>query len=360
MSGGNAGQAGAPVLVVSHLFEPGVNRVLELLDTMAVPWRRLNCEDFPLLLRAGWTIDSDGGAAASVDAEGGAFSTDAVRSIWYRRLAHPALPASMLPRDRQFVRNEVAAFFDGALFDSDAFAINPRDAERRASGKLRQLRTAASLGLAVPRTLVTNDPVRARRFRDEAAGRVIFKPVSGFAPRGNDFTGEADGRYAAYGPVVVGEADHGADVEVVFAQILDDEKAAALDGLVYGPVIFQTFVEKVADIRVTIVGDAIFACRIHSQARAETSIDFRRMTFLSDRDALRHELFDLPPDLCRRLLALMDELGLVFGCIDLVEDADGGMTFLEVNPAGQWMWVEYYTGAPISEHLALLLAQGHA
>jgi glutathione synthase/RimK-type ligase-like ATP-grasp enzyme len=73
---------------------------------------------------------------------------------------------------------------------------------------------------------------------------------------------------------------------------------------------------------------------------------------------LLHEPCELPSETASRITRLMVRLGLVFGCIDLVEEADGTLTFLEVNPAGQWMWIENFTGIPISERVAGLLATG--
>ena len=348
-----------PVLIISHLYEPGVNRIVGLLDAMAVPWRRWNCEDFPLLGTLVATVDDQGDDALIRDADGDALALADARSVWHRRLSAPALPRAWAEKDRAFAANEVAALLEGTLFETTpTFAVNDRAAERRASNKLRQLRIARAVGLAVPETLVTNDRAALAAFRERIGGPIIFKPVSGFSPRGNDFARHDPGRFARWGGAVITDEPAEDDVEIVFAQLLDDEKVAALGALALCPVAFQRFVPKVADIRVTIVGDAIFACRIHSQDRAETRIDFRRMALLADRNDLRHEPFDLPPAIDQALRRLMSRLGLMFGCVDLVEEADGTMTFLEINPSGQWLWVEHYAGLPISERLALLLAEG--
>ena len=150
------------------------------------------------------------------------------------------------------------------------------------------------------------------------------------------------------------------DVEIVFAQLLDEEKMTALGALALCPVVFQRFIPKTADIRVTIVGDTMFACRIHSQELPTTRVDFRRMTLLPDLHDLRHELCTLPAQTVAELRDLMARLGLVFGCVDLVEEASGALTFLEVNASGQWMWIEHFTGAPITERLAQMLATAAA
>jgi glutathione synthase/RimK-type ligase-like ATP-grasp enzyme len=348
-----------PVLIVSHLYEPGVNRVIEILDRMNVPWRRFNCEDFPLLERASVFIDrTDESVRFGEDGQNPFLPQDA-RSVWYRRLSLPALPRSWQSKDRQFAANEVASMLEGSLFDLHGiFSVNQRQAERRATNKLRQLKAAREVGLAIPETLITNDTAAVRAFRERIGAPIIFKPVSGFAPHGNDFTRHSAERFRKWGEVVTTDNPAEDDVEIVFAQLLDDEKAAGLEAIALCPVMFQRFIPKSADIRVTMVGGSIYACRIHSQILAETRVDFRRMSLLPNTRDLLHEPCELPSETASRITRLMVRLGLVFGCIDLVEEADGTLTFLEVNPAGQWMWIENFTGISISERVAGLLATG--
>ena len=56
-------------------------------------------------------------------------------------------------------------------------------------------------------------------------------------------------------------------------------------------------------------------------------------------------------------MALVKALGLCFGAIDLVLTPDGRYVFLEINPSGQWEWIESLTGLPISEALCDLFLQ---
>jgi beta-lactam-binding protein with PASTA domain len=52
---------------------------------------------------------------------------------------------------------------------------------------------------------------------------------------------------------------------------------------------------------------------------------------------------------------MMDRLGLAYGAFDLRRREDGEHVFLEVNPGGQWLYVEDATGLPITEAVAGLL-----
>ena len=324
---------------------------------MDVPCFRLACEDLPLRADLS-TVIGTGTSRTSLSVDGETMVLEDVRSRWFRRFAPPALPVSLRPRDRQFAEGEVAALLNGSILEQEGgFAVNDRDAERRASGKLHQLRTADAVGLRVPQTLVTNDPAAVRRFVEEADGQVLFKPVSGFAPNAPDLPEHASSRYAAWGDVATSAFTPRKEREVVFARLLGPEELSGLAAVRLAPVTFQRFIPKSADIRVTIVGREIFACRILSQATPATAVDFRRMVMSDDAQELRHEICDLPPATEAALRGLMQRLGLAFGCVDLVEEVDGTLTFLEINPSGQWLWIEQRTAQPISERLAAMLAR---
>src|SRR5262249_54541543 len=105
---------------------------------------------------------------------------------------------------------------------------------------------------------------------------------------------------------------------VLFAQLLTPEKLSLLENVAICPVIFQDYVEKRSELRVTIVGERIFAAEIHSQDRPETQIDFRELGLLSRDQIPRHTPFELPLEVRDKLLKLMERLGIVFGCVDLI------------------------------------------
>ena len=63
----------------------------------------------------------------------------------------------------------------------------------------------------------------------------------------------------------------------------------------------------------------------------------------------------LDSDLQQKLLALQRKLSLVYGAIDMRRTPSGDYYFLEVNPAGQWEFVEERTQLPITRAIADLL-----
>ena len=143
----------------------------------------------------------------------------------------------------------------------------------------------------------------------------------------------------------------------ILTRRLDWEEAeSALPQIPACPVICQEYVRKQFELRITIVGKEIFPCAIYSQeADAAHRVDWR-----GDPYAIRHEAFALPSDIEEKCLALMDALGLQFGCIDMIVTPDNEYVFLEINPWGQWLWVQQLTSMPITEALVDLLISREA
>jgi len=118
------------------------------------------------------------------------------------------------------------------------------------------------------------------------------------------------------------------------------------------PVILQEYVHKSLELRVTVIGPRVFTAALFSQQTREGRVDWRR----SVQDDLRHERYDLPEDISERCRRLVKGLGLKFGAIDLILTPEGHFVFLEINPNGQWTWIESRTGMPMVDALIDLLS----
>ena len=142
--------------------------------------------------------------------------------------------------------------------------------------------------------------------------------------------------------------------ETFVNRLVKDQELAQIDAVRYAPVIFQEYVPALYDLRVTVIGRQIFAAAIHSQETAYT------VDCPMDIGRARMKAVELPEAVRNQLFALMDTLGLVYGAIDLRLRPDGTCVFLEVNPAGQFLFIEAATGQPIAHTLAQTLVRGHA
>ncbi len=211
--------------------------------------------------------------------------------------------------------------------------INEIDANRTASSKVLQHHVARLCGLRVPRTYLGSDPVRA-----EAFARSLW----------------AEGRRCCTKNVESTHVEIGGVKHARLTKLFTEDSLGQLAGLAACPMFFQEYVEKAAEYRVTVVGGEVYACRIESQrAGGKTAVDWRNYNVA----ATPHYAADLGDAMTGKLIRLVRMLGLTFGAVDLVEDPDGEFWFLEVNPQGQWLWIEDLTELPISMSIARHLAE---
>lgn len=134
----------------------------------------------------------------------------------------------------------------------------------------------------------------------------------------------------------------------VLEQHLEEIERARLS-----PAIYQELIPKKFDLRVTVVGKKIFAVAIDSQSDPAAAIDWRR----TENPKLPHHPIVLPTKLSDQLLILMDSLRLTFAGIDMILSESGEYVFLEVNPSGQWLWLDEMLGCGISDAIAKWLGE---
>lgn len=118
------------------------------------------------------------------------------------------------------------------------------------------------------------------------------------------------------------------------------------------PIFLQELIPKKADVRVTVVGDRLFPALIHSQEEKESEVDWRRTDKL-----LKYSEVKLPEELETKCLALAEKLSLSFAAIDFILTDDDEYIFLEINPNGQWAWIEKQLKFKISDEIVSLLAK---
>jgi len=301
------------ILVVSYPGEEHTDAVCERLAAAGEPVHRLDLSDFPSRLPL--AFEWPGQAPPSLRLLGAApIDLATVDAVWWRRVRPFDIDPGVGPADRRhFVHSETEQAVLGMLDSIDAPWINPRAADEAAHRKPLQWTHAAAVGLTLPPTCVTTAPDVARAFCDahRSAG-VVFKPF---------LASIADWRET---------------------RLVEAEDLARLDLVRLAPVIFQRRIQGV-DLRVTVIGEAIFAAEIDARD-SSYPVDMRMVIGQAKIRAV-----DLPQALRERLLALMRRLGLVYGAIDLKQDAGGDYHFLEVNPAGQWQFAEQRAGLPITQ-----------
>ncbi|MGQ4517088.1 ATP-grasp ribosomal peptide maturase [Streptomyces sp. DW26H14] len=306
-----------PVLVVTSVGDPTADLVIGELHDRGVPVVRFDSGDFPHALSVAATITSYG-LEGSLSTPSRTAHLPTVRSLYYRRPSGFAFThlgeqdARFAVAQARYGLGGVLASLPGCLYVNHPHRIG--DAEFKPSGLL----AAADAGFRVPPTLITSEPEAARAFIKKH-GPAIYKPVSAPLYRID-----------------------GVSCTVKVAEATADEMTEAVAGTVH---LFQQRVDKVADARVTVIGDEIFPVRIDSGL-----LDWR-----TDYGRLTYSVPDLPAGVANSLRQYLDHFGLVFGAFDFAIDSRGRWWFLECNPSGQWAWLEPESGLPMLAAMADLL-----
>ncbi|MCC7125640.1 MAG: hypothetical protein IT178_12385 [Acidobacteria bacterium] len=243
-----------------------------------------------------------------------------IGAVWYRRISPYGFHDDLVDETaRLFAWSEANEALLGVWYSLDAFWMNPPTADEISQRKIRQLQVARSLGMSIPDTLVTNQPEAARAFIERhGTDRVVRKAFRNIAQAPRE------------------------------TLRLSDADLALLDSVRYTPVIFQQYVPADLDLRVTVVEDEIFAASVRSDA--QYAADYR--PGLASATVEPYTLPDVVQDQVRQL---MRTFNLQYGAIDFRVTPDGDHVFLEVNPAGEFLFISRRTGQPIAEAIAASL-----
>ena len=254
-----------------------------------------------------------------------------VSSVWYRRMRYgQKIPNSMDKQYRDASIQECRATVRGMIASLQGFHFDKMSNVDRANNKQLQLQIARQVGLLTPRTLTSNNPEAVKKFAQECPQGIITKMLSSFA---------------IYD-------DQGRE-NVVFTTPVKNEDLENMEGLRFCPMTFQENVPKALELRTTIVGHRVFTAAVDSQSLEGSTYDWRK----EGRSLSKNwQPYNLPEDIEKKLLKLMAEFGLNYGAIDIIVTPDGRHVFLEVNPVGEFFWLEIYSPHyPISQAIAEVL-----
>jgi len=321
------------ILVVTNRRDLTADFLILELQRRGEDFVRFNTEDYPQDVQVTWRIE-DHRVAGSFRFGEQEVGLDKIRSIWYRRPVPPVPEVDICnPVDREFAIAESQAALDGVWRAMDCFWVSDPDNLRRAENKPLQLKVADEVGLEVWPTVVTSCPEEARAFYEVCDRSAVYKPLRrGHLAR--------DGKRS-----------------LIYTNPLPSSDDLDFGAVGLAPVMLQKEVPKKVEVRVTVVGDGVFAAEIDSQRIPEARQDWRRASV----NQLPHEPHDLPASVEEGCRQLVKRLGLAFGAIDFVLTPDDRYVFLEINPNGQWAWIQQLCPSiPIREALCELLAVGGA
>lgn len=287
-------------------------------------------EAYPSTVRLDATLGPTGYRGTLTSQAGEKVDLEAVHSVWWKRLdvGIDLRDHALAPSVGSACRRESDAVLRGVMASLPARMVNDVFAVERAETKVWQLARAAAVGLDVPATHFTNRAGTGPRFGAET-GALITKRMS--TTRVQVASGERR--------------------MMTTAAVSPDDLVALDDALHLSPATLQGRVEKVLEVRASVVGDRVFASGVDSQAVAGAEVDWR---VRSDTLMADFRPVSLPDAVVQGLLALHRDLGLVYSGADLICTPEGRWMFLETNPSGEWDWIQA-SGHDVAGALADLL-----
>ena len=308
------------ILIVTHTEDYTADFIVNKLNAQEISYVRWNCDRG---LTNTYTLSN------SRDFEPELIGQVEFDSVWFRRTKNPRLDIDNIG-NRLYLNSEYESLLNNILVTvSTRKWLSEPMWVYRAENKALQLRIASDLGLAIPETLITNDKERIKEFCDRFSAEVVLKPMGS----GRIYTG--------------------AGIKTIFTNKIKPEHLASLEDYDITPIILQEYIDKDYEIRLTVVDNEFFAAKVDSQKSESTKIDWRR-------DKTQFDICNLPNEVSHKCVALVNKLHLNFGAIDLIKSKSGEYYFLEINPNGQWAWIEIDTGLQISKSIINFLSSKHS
>lgn len=238
-----------------------------------------------------------------------------VDCVWLRRIGFGSFDVSRLHEEdvsaAKVELDRLAKSLYGLVGLRAKFAVNDVRSKFHSELKPVQLWLASKVGFAVPRTLIANCPIAVGDFVSSNQ-KAIFKPFE-------------QGSWVRDGKLNLHRT-----------RLIDREILKLAASIELSPGIYQSYIDKAYEIRVTVMGDEIVAAKLDTQAVESARVDWKDDLF----DEVEIAPYRLPPDVERKIFRFMKEMDLDFGCIDLIATPDGEYIFLEINPQGQFLWIE--------------------
>jgi len=297
------------ILIITHKEDYTVDYVVNELNERKIDYYRLNCED---IFKNDLVIGNDLYPKINNKAH--------FKSVWFRRTRLPDLSGVSF-HERNYLLNEFDSLLKNLFTLIDAKWISEPYHIYKAENKLYQLKLAKKIGFNVPNTILSNSHTEINDFYNKNSSQIIVKPLSqSIIYNDNNF------------------------LEHIFTNLVDKTHIDNLINFDLTPCIFQQHIEKDIELRITVIGEKIFIAGVNSQIDEVTQIDWRK-------GELKFYETEIPKHIKTMCIELVKKLNLKFGAIDMIKDKNGNFIFLEINPNGQWVWIENETGLKISEAL---------
>jgi len=294
------------ILIITHKEDYTSDFLIDKLNNKGIKYKRLNCEDID---KINYSIDNN--LEFTFDNE------YSFKSVWFRRTKLPLIENAKFS-ERVYLQDEYEILLKNLFSVIDAKWLSEPNSIYRAENKLLQLKLAREIGFNIPKTLVTNSKVELKTFYAKNNQDIIIKPLG------------------------ISRVIQDDSMTFLFTNHLKKEHIDSIEEFDLTPCLFQNRIEKDLELRITVVGENVFSAGVDSQSNIETQLDWRK-------SQLQFFKCKIPTDIENKCIEIVKRLNLRFGAIDIIKDVNGNYIFLEINPNGQWAWIENQAQLPISD-----------
>lgn len=258
-------------------------------------------------------IDNSGWRITNKD--GVSIKNTEVYSIYYRKPRTPILD-EYNEIDKIIIQNDIITIIHGIVNDFEGRVITKPKILKVVENKVYQLLYARKNKIRIPNSLIGNSSHKLKE--NENGGQSIIKPIT------------------------KGRIEYKDEVVLFQTELFNDWDANIIDT----PIYIQEYIEKNFEVRVTVVENEIFAVRIDTKNK----IDWRK-----DYENHKYTIIDIPIEIKEFILKCMNDFEISFGAFDFIVNQKDEWIFLEVNPNGQWLWLENELNLKISDKIISML-----
>lgn len=315
------------LLIVTNKSDLTSDYLIIRLEELKIPFCRLNTEDYLSKYQIEINFSNNSLSSYINFFDGGKINIDEITGVYFKHPMKPNIKCDIPVNQISFAEREIIEMLRSLfrLIDKKLWLNHPKYIFS-ANNKIEQLKLASKIGFNIPKTCISSDPDVIRRFYYSNNEDIIAKAVK----YGHDITNN----HLQFAPTK--------KVEKKFIENIENYYTI--------PTIYQEKIEKKYDIRVTVVGNKVYTSAIHSQEHNETMIDWRLWDIHNNVD-LKHSKHELPSKISNLCLKITKKFNLRFSAIDLIFTPEKKYYFLEMNPNGQWAWIEGKLGYPIRDSI---------
>jgi glutathione synthase/RimK-type ligase-like ATP-grasp enzyme len=319
------------ILILTRNLDREITYIGAELWSRQIDYVRFNVDDIPSLIQLAYSLNRNSDLNIELSIRGQTLDVTKISAVLLRQFGPNLLKFSGDDLDRTFALEQWEDALQILQHNLKCEWINNPDSIRLASDRIKQLQFAKKLDFDIPATLITNDSSAAREFYYLHNRNIILKALHHHG------------------------VEVGGKLYSIHSRRVTEKDLSKLDDLIYAPCILQRRLIKKSELRITVVGDHVFAAQLDVANNMGGYDDIHRL--LSSPNFRITVYNDLTNSISDRCIKLVKLLGLKYAAIDFVIDENNRLVFLEVNPVGDWYWIESKTGLPITKSMIDLIEE---